>query len=112
MSSVFSWAVPADRQKYTSFYWQFNGLQSQAYTTEGGLGFSQEVAITQPTILDDGYLDGDVVLDSNNYLINKGCILYRSIVSSIIGTYNIVLDDISIHITFYGKSIHIVLLQS
>ena len=64
-SSVFSWAVPADRQQYTSFYWQFNGLQSQAYTT-GGLGYSQEVAITQPTILDDGYLDGDVVLDSNN----------------------------------------------
>ena len=70
------------------------------------------MAITQPTILDDGYLDGDVVLDSNNYLINKGCISYRGIVSSVIGTYSIVLEDISIHITFYGKCSHIVLLQS
>ena len=108
-SFVFSWAVPADRQKYTSFYWQFNGLQSQAYTTGGGVGFSQEVAITQPTILDDGYLDGDAVLYSYNYLINKGCVLYRDIAYLIIGTYDIVLDDISIHITFNGKCIHIVL---
>ena len=113
ITSVFSWIVSSDRKPHYSYIdWQFNGIYSQTYIL-GGLvtdiyGFSQTIDINQASILDEGYLDGALRLYIPDYFSNEGCSNYYSLIDTIFDyyySYYITLEDISLQIQVYGKSL-------